>query len=548
VVTLYVKPFHLISGVKLALEKMLGTPTRDQLLLDGEGKLLQDHLTLEYYKFHQSERPIFFMHWPLLESGLSFNFPQYKFKYDIPHPNAMLSPDLEIPIGTVTPLNRLSIVLENWREKGNFVKNLYKNIKARRMNIMTSNTQHEYQHDVYKVLRSHVIRVGSDLLQVFQPVEDLFVNYKTTLEPLLKSYENSINELRKTPVHEALRPFTTATNLLELLDEKKLRDLHKRLEEDFHSLSSNMASAREAVKRINEEVDSVVRTKLDDSAVTLLKNTKDMVSENASKAKGYVNSYLDHLKQVSRTVTDIRQNPKRTDAEIEQALKSGHYLEFPKIIAAIKMEDDNSTKILKSCEEAKIKATRAMVGNLHTIGRVLLDVEHTQNMIKFLQTGVLQSQPQIQELKKITKLQSTYKESLKEIQRRKAYSQKIDSLYKHHDKFFKTLQNDEITKRLAFQANYGQYLLPQLVPFLVKTEQDERNVPAVQLSLRPFDQDIPDIGQLPVSLEDDFSLISDYESNPKDALKRKEEENAQLLEQIQVLLKQTEEKSLPRFY
>jgi len=305
-----------------------------------------------------------------------------------------------------------------------------------------------------------------------------------------------------------------------------------------------MTSARESVKRINEEVDAVVRTKLDDTAVTQMKQTKDTVFDNASKAKGYKISYSDHVKQAGRVVTDIRQNPKRTDAEIEQALKSVHYQEFPKLIAAIKTEEDNSIKTLKSCEEAKIKATRAMVVNLHTIGKVLLDVEHTQNMIKFLQTGILQSQPQIQELKKITKLNNTYKESLKEIQRRKAYSQKIEGLYKHHEKFFKTLQSDEITKRLAFQANYGPYLLPQLVPFLVKSEQEERNVPVVQLSLRPFDQDIPDVGQLPVSLEDDFSLISDYESNPKEALKRKEEENAQLIEQIQVLLKQTEEKKV----
>jgi len=289
-----------------------------------------------------------------------------------------------------------------------------------------------------------------------------------------------------------------------------------------------------------------VRTKLDETAVIQMKKTKDVVFENTSKAKGHKNSYLDHLKQAGRTAAELRQNPKPLgmDTEIEHALKSVHYLEFPKLIVSMKTEEDNSVKTLKSCEEAKVKATRAMVVNLHTIGRVLLDVEHTQNMIKFLQTGILQSQPQVQELKKITKLQTTYKESLKEIQRRKAYSQKIEGLYKHHEKYFKTLQENEVTKRLAFQANYGPYLLPQLVPFLVKTEQEERNIPFVQLSLRPFDQDIPDVGQLPVSLEDDFSLISDYESNPKEALKRKEEENAQLLEHIQALLKQTEEKKV----
>jgi len=54
------------------------------------------------------------------------------------------------------------------------------------------------------------------------------------------------------------------------------------------SILSNMPHLW-AVKRINKEVDSVVRTKLDDSEVTLLKNTKDTVSENASKVKGYVN-------------------------------------------------------------------------------------------------------------------------------------------------------------------------------------------------------------------------------------------------------------------
>jgi len=66
-----------------------------------------------------------------------------------------------------------------------------------------------------------VIRVGSDLLQVYQPVEDLFVNYKASLEPLLKSLETVLNELRKTPIHESLRCYSKSTNLLELLDEKK---------------------------------------------------------------------------------------------------------------------------------------------------------------------------------------------------------------------------------------------------------------------------------------------------------------------------------------
>jgi len=166
--------------------------------------------------------------------------------------------------------------------------------------------------------------------------------------------------------------------LLELLDEKKLRETHKVLEDEFNSLSSNMASARESVKKINEEVDNVVLTKLDDSNVVQMKTSKDTISGNLNRAKILVSSYRERISQASHQVLDIRSSPLRTDFEIDVVLKSSFYMELPSLIASIKTEDENSVKSLSICEDAKRKATQAMVGIFYSIGRVLLDIEHTQ--------------------------------------------------------------------------------------------------------------------------------------------------------------------------
>jgi flagellar biosynthesis component FlhA len=125
-----------------------------------------------------------------------------------------------------------------------------------------------------------------------------------------------------------------------------------------------------------------------------------------------------------------------------------------------------------------------MVMNLNSIGNVLLDLHHTQVSIKSLEQTLQQLAPSIYELRKIYRLRETYEASLKEIVRRQVYAKKVGSLLQSHKQMAKKLQTDEIDQRLTFSVLHSEFLLSQLVPFLMKTEEEHRKLPVMEISNR----------------------------------------------------------------
>jgi len=360
------------------------------------------------------------------------------------------------------------------------------------------------------------------------------------VRPLKDVFESIVTELRNTTIHPSLSIYSKSRNLLEALDENVVRKNFNCLKEEYDSLSMNMVSIKDDVLRIKEEMNTVVGTKLDESPISLMKQARNQASDQHSTVKKYMETFDNLEKQANNQLKTIRAE-KSKDVDIKQAMNSKIYSDITQLFSLICKEDENSKRNTLICKEAKSNATKAMLGNIHSMGQVLLNIGHTFSSISSIQKGLNQLDSLVSEFKKISKLMYVYRDCLKETQRRKMYGNQTEALVSRLNTYLKSLRDNEITKRLAFQKNFQNEILEQLTPFLVKTEEEERKLPFIQLSLSPFDEDIPEIDEIESSLEDEFSLvIADSELNPTERMKALEEENARLIERINGLLtKQT---------
>ena len=131
--------------------------------------------------------------------------------------------------------------------------------------------------------------------------------------------------------------------------------------------------------------------------------------------------------------------------------------------------------------------------------------------------------PILTNLKRLSRVAPVYKETLTEVsvaifvsnihkrqvQRRNKYSAQLQHYVQSYNTLFTKLRDTELAKRLAFQKSHGDSLLTVLSPFLVKSEEDEKKLSLAVASVPKFDQDVPVIDSVPVSLEDDFSLVTE---------------------------------------
>jgi len=224
IITLYVKPAILISAVKGALQNLTGISINEQLLIDNEGQVLQDHLPLEFYRFDQVEKPIFSIFWPVLLKGDGHPLPSFQLKYEIPFPHIPHPSENLSNLGPVNTLSDLLRIRDSWQAVGTDLHNRCKNIKARFENVKAFNFQHDYQHEVYRVVRYHVFRVGNEITKEYRSVQELYDTVTVGLTPLLTSFSNIIEEYRKTAIHPTLVSMLQAPTLLVLLDEKKIKE------------------------------------------------------------------------------------------------------------------------------------------------------------------------------------------------------------------------------------------------------------------------------------------------------------------------------------
>jgi len=212
-------------------------------------------------------------------------------------------------------------------------------------------------------------------------------------------------------------------------------------------------------------------------------------------------------------------------------------------------DEDMARNLTTVCKTSKTNITTQLLENLHLIGRSLLNINHILSPVGNVQKGLIDFQIVIDKCSKLLKLPEAYTECLHEIRSRSEYKKKVTANVQRLSAQFEVLRDRELTKRVAFRQNYGNALIPEIMPYLHLTEEQERTLPTPKIVVSPFDENIPAIGDLPVDLEDDFSMVFSEEGNPKDRMKELVEENASLHENLNSLLKKMSRfRKPPKFF
>jgi len=518
IITLYVKPAILISAMKGALQNLTGVSINEQILLDNEGQVLQDNLSLEAYRFDQIEKPIYCIFWPILR-GEEMPQPPLQFKYEIPHPVAQTTySDLSIkfPMNSIPDTQRARDFLQRIETE---LHNRSKNLKARLENVKTFNFQHDYQQEVYKIIRSHIFRVGNDLQQEQRAVLDIYDSTQANVISIIAVYVQMIDELRRTVIHPSLEKYLKANNLLQLVDEKKVAGYFQIMQAEYESLKKNTTSLKHDIALIREEIDRIESTKLDDSSLKELQGTVTALGSILAEAKNLVTSFHDSLKITSQRINDMLSLPHlRHDATIQEITKT--YTDNMRISTEFFKLDDKSISIIEQAQRVKMACTREMLKNFGPIGRVIVNSQNIFKLSATIRSSISKIHPIIVEMNNISKLSSVYKNYVNEIIYRKSFDDRSKKLnLSFQNQIQKELQTENV-RRNAFQELHGVsiYLKP-LAHLLSKLPLSPT------ITTPPEDIVLPDLGVVS-TLEDEFCFVE--EGTTEEKLKRIEKEKGEL--------------------
>jgi len=523
IITLYLKPLILISAVKGALQNLTRVPINEHLLIDNDGQVLQDNMPLEFYRFDQIEKPIYSIFWPHLR-GERVSLPTVQLKYEIPFPNTLPESDLSLNVGSVNSLNDLQKIRDFWKFIASEFHHRYKNIKSRLDNVREFKFQHDYQQEVYKVVRYHSFRVGNDLNQQFRSVRDLFEVTKKSAQQILTSFNGVIEQLRNTKVHPALIGILNAQTLLQIVDEKKSLGYYQYINNEFKTIENNITNINTLVNKNSEAIDIIDRTKLDDFSLKELENSVTTLEAILSDVKTNLNTYNDSLKRTAQQLNDVRSSPSNVNA------KNGNYdgvikpfsENKNKITSNIISQDTKSMTLLETAQKAKVNCTLAMLKNLELIGKFLTESPKILKEMNSIREAITKIQPLIIEIRTITKLPILYKDYVTEIIRRKKFNDRITNFVQTFQTHIQSELKQELIKRSAFYELNGNtsYLKPLSI-MLNKTP------PNLTTNLSSDDISLPNLGDIN-TLDDDFCFIE--EGTTEEKLKRVEKEKGELSE------------------
>jgi len=210
-----------------------------------------------------------------------------------------------------------------------------------------------------------------------------------------------------------------------------------------------------------------------------------------------------------------------------------NFSEYQSLLNYITKKDQETDNYLINCSQAKVGETQSMMRNLRDMGRVLMDFEECRKIIDELQEKLISLEETIIYSLKITKYAQGYEECLKEIARRKNHSNKVIEFVNNTNETLSKQREMEISKRLSFRRSFGDSIIPKLMPFLVKSEEEEKSLPLSTFNLSPFDNDLPDVEV--ENVEDEFSFV--VIEDPSEKVKNLEKENAFLSERLSLLVK-----------
>jgi len=171
--------------------------------------------------------------------------------------------------------------------------------------------------------------------------------------------------------------------------------------------------------------------------------------------------------------------------------------------------------------------TKVMMGNIKGMGRIIVQIVKCNEINENLKKKLINLDQMMEPFNKVTKYADGFDECLSEIQRRKERIKEVNEYMANVSKVLKDEKERELQKRQDFQNKYNDSVIPNLMPFLLKTKED-KNIGTLSVNLPP-DEDLPNYKH-----EDEFEIVVTDDS--KDNIKKLELKNKTLQDKFSEIL------------
>jgi serine/threonine protein kinase len=546
----YVTSKTLIIDIKRALHGAIRVAADDQLLLDSEGLELEDHLTVEFYKFNTKRKPMYLIsrRWLRPAPDVPVEETAYTVASNVDLP-AAISRSFSQTLQSIASSNpggslpdRLNEYEQIFNKYADRVNALYQLGKTLLIEIFQCMKAHDVQMKVYLVLRTYTVLRGGKLAETFDPVRELFTAQERRIQKVVDSLENVMKVMKATQIDPALAASSNipgAKVLLDAVDEKSIRDSFKilvssfdALRKDYHTVTGTIDSAPKLVEAvIARTMDSTPHKEMHKQ----LEDAKNVVATMKKSSQDYMKLWSTEKDRISRLRHSITSDTQAEQQLVERLLqleqshqKMDQYVQglFTSLQTCLKSKPTLEKEFFRGLQALAVPHEDMQNGLVAIAARIRPALADLGRRAADLDTAVLQV-PEI------------YSNAVSELNRRQFWTTEVcRRIATVEEQLLSTLQS-EFSKRESYQQSSFSagsiptvvgLLFPQLLPGAPHQTPDIKIV-SVDLdpTLLPRLSDSADS----LILEDDFSLIMDIDKDPAHRIADLERENARLKLELQ---------------
>lgn len=546
----YVTSKTLIADIKRALHGVIHVDPDAQLILDSDGLELEDHLTVEYYKFNTKRKPMYLIsrHWLRPAPDAQFQEQPYPISSNIDPPATItrsFSQSLQAiassnPGGSaVGRLNEYEQIFGRYSDR---VNQLYQLGKVLLIEMYQCIKAHDNQMKVYLVLRTYAVLRGGKLAEMFSPVQELFNAQEKRIQRVVDSFDNAFKVMKATQIDTsvaAASALPSAKVLLDAVDEKAVRDSFTTLLNAFSQMKKEYATVKATIDVAPKTLESVIARTMDSAPHKEMhkhfEEAKNTVATMKAVSQKFAKQWSDEKDRISMMRLSITSDTQAEKQLVERLLQ------------------------LEQSHQQLDQHVQSLVGSLHTClrskqalekeifrGLQALAVPH-DDMQRGLSVIATSIRPALSDLTRraaeldaaVLQVPELYANAVCEIKRRRAWTGEISKRVHSIETYLANALDSEYSKRevystTAFVAGNAPPVIRLLFPQLLPNAPNQQ--PAIKIAVQDLDTTLlPHLSGVSdgVMLEDDFSLIMDNEKDPTHKISELERDNARLKAELQ---------------
>jgi len=231
-------------------------------------------------------------------------------------------------------------------------------------------------------------------------------------------------------------------------------------------------------------------------------------------------SYEQSIYAIRKNLHTLHSNGSKLEAQLIK-----NFEQFQENVPNILLWYEESEQQVQQLCDLKTLESMDFANVIHQFGRVILEIKEIKDYLLQLQEELNFIKSLVEPATSLTKYAQGFEKCLEEIQRRQEYHRQIRDIVHVARAEFSALRDSEIISRMQFQESYGSSVIPNLMPFLKKSKEEERGIPELEVTMPAFDID------LPIDFDNDYSNNQDQSGELlrlRQQLELSRQENSQL--------------------